>query len=145
MLQMIGITAALTVVSLSDFVQAEAEKVQNEEERPWPCAEGINDHIDYYYELLAEKNLPHEVKKWQDIRKERDLLLKTINEAQKRELLAESEQAKEWAKQHQQLQKAFLEAVKKRDDQQISRILAELFEQYELRNKLLKQQLVDSE
>lgn len=144
MLQIVGITAALTVVSLSGFVQAEAEKAQNEEERPWPCAEGINDHIDYYYELLAEKNRPHEVERWQNIKKERDLLLKAINEAQKRELLAESKQ-KEWAAQHEKLQKSFLEAVKKRDEEQISQLLTELFAQYELRNKLLKQKLIESE
>ncbi|MET3507616.1 hypothetical protein [Halalkalibacter oceani] len=142
-LQIVGITAALTAVSLSDFVQA--EQAESEEERPWPCAEGINDHIDYYYELLAEKNQPHEVERWQNIKKERDLLLKAINEAQKRELLAESKQEKEWAAQHEKLQKSFLEAVKKRDEEQISQLLTELFAQYELRNKLLKEKVVESE
>ncbi|WP_088104747.1 hypothetical protein [Halalkalibacter urbisdiaboli] len=101
-------------------------------------------HMDFYHELLAEKYAPNHTEEWHEIRKERDLLRKKINEAKKRgELVNEhkNEDFKAFFEKHKQLQVDFRDAVEKRDDEKIKQLLPQLFEQHRQMNEMLKKKL----
>ena len=99
-------------------------------------------HINMYYELLAEKYAPDQVKVWQEIVKERALIKKKISNAKKNGgKLDEKDLMKEWFKEHKEIQAKFEEAIEKRDNKEITNYLPVIFEQHQKLNDLLKEAL----
>ncbi|MGO4887031.1 hypothetical protein ACJ2A9_04670 [Anaerobacillus sp. MEB173] len=104
--------------------------------------EAISVHMDYYYQLLAQKHAPNTEKTWQEIRKERDLIDKKLKEATQQGKLLHAETIdKEWLDKHGELQKEFTKAIKKQDGEKIKEILPQLFEQHKELNNILKSRL----
>ncbi|WP_227938431.1 hypothetical protein [Alkalihalobacillus deserti] len=136
--------ASIVVTSLAP-VQAEVSE-DKKEETCWEHEQGISKklkvHLDFYYELLAEKYAPNEIEQWKEIRVERDLLQKKLKEAKQRGELENGQAVdKSWLDKHAELQKAFNNAIEKRDDEQLKTILPQMFDQYAELNSLFKQRL----
>src|SRR5690606_30877237 len=106
-----------------------------EQERIKGCLEcemefrnGLQVHLDFYNELLVNRYAPKQVKYWQSVRKERDLLQKKLNESIMKGKFPQLEQDEKWIEQHRTLQENFKQAVEKRDEQGLRDILPLLIE-----------------
>lgn len=142
---LVGQFVCLLVLAITVFSPVQAEEI-NEEQSCQQCEmqvrKEVKVHLDFYYELLAEKYAPDELEKWREIRKERDLLRKKLNEAKKRgEIEQESSIGDEWLEKHRQLQESFRLAVEKRDEEQLRSLLPKLFDQYNQLNEHYKVRL----
>lgn len=97
-------------------------------------------HINMYYELLAEKYVPDQVKVWQDIQKERKQLKQQLKDLQKKgEVPDLKEQMKPWFQEHQELQKQFTEAIDQRNEGKIKKLLPEIINHQQKLNEIYKQ------
>ncbi|WP_100404735.1 hypothetical protein [Bacillus solitudinis] len=152
LLTQVAVVFCMLSVSLMQPVQAEQEASSKKEVAADQCKHCVMEarkhvevHLDYYYELLAEKYAPNEVEKWQTIRKERDLLRKKVKEMKKRgELQDRLEKKSEWFKQHKELQILFKDAIEKRDEKAIKASLPQLFNQYQQMNEVMKKRLEET-
>ncbi|WP_332632298.1 hypothetical protein [Halalkalibacter flavus] len=144
-LAQIVLLASIAVTSLAP-VQAEVPNEEPEQECRGHEQQEINKelkvHLDYYYELLAEKYAPNELEKWKEIRSERDLLQKKLKEAkQKGELENGGAIDNEWIEQHKEITDAFNAAIEKRDEEQLRKLLPQLFDHYKKLNDVYKKRL----
>ncbi|MFC0561591.1 hypothetical protein [Halalkalibacter alkalisediminis] len=140
----IMLIASIVITSLAP-VQAEVSDDQKEEaccEHDQAISKELKVHLDFYYELLAEKYAPDQIEKWKEIRVERDLLQKKLKEAKQRGELENGQTVdKTWLDKHAELQNAFNNAVEKRDEDKLKEILPKMFAQYAELNALYKQRL----
>ncbi|GAE36636.1 hypothetical protein [Halalkalibacter akibai] len=136
--------ASIVVTTLAP-VQAEVVEDKKEEEgceHDKGISKDLKVHLDYYYELLADKYAPDQIGKWKDIRVERDLLQKKLKEAKQRGELENGQAVdKTWLDKHSELQSVFNAAVEKRDEEQLKIVLPQLFDHYAELNKLYKKRL----
>lgn len=116
------------------------EKGSKEEKCLTHKHEQMKIHINMYYELLAEKYAPDQVKLWQDIQKEQANLKAQIKEAkEKGELDSLKDKMKPWFKEHKEIQKQFTEAIEKRNEKQIKKLLPEIISHHQQLNELYKE------
>ncbi|KHF39518.1 hypothetical protein [Halalkalibacter okhensis] len=145
LLAQIILLASFVVTSLAP-VQAE---VPNEDPEQECCGheqqeidKDLKVHLDFYYELLAEKFAPSEIERWKEIRSERDLLQKKLKEAKQKGELENGEAIdKEWIEKHKEITIAFNSAVEKRDEGELSTVIPQLFEHYKKLNDVYKKRL----
>ncbi|ARK31373.1 hypothetical protein [Halalkalibacter krulwichiae] len=122
----------------ADEIQKEATSCDHDKR----ISKDLRIHLDFYYELLANKYDSADVEKWKEIRSERDLLQKRLKEAkQKGELQNGQVVEKTWLDRHAKLQSAFTTAVEKRDEEQIGALLPQIFDHYEKLNGIYKKRL----
>ena len=140
----ITLIASIVVTSLAP-VQAEVADDQKEEAccgHEQGLSKEFKMHLDYYYELLAEKYAPDQIEKWKEIRVERDLLHKKLKEAKQRGELENGQAVdKTWLDKHAEIQSAFNNAIEKRDEEKVKEILPQMFAHYAELNALYKQRL----
>ncbi|WP_017727040.1 hypothetical protein [Halalkalibacterium ligniniphilum] len=104
--------------------------------------QAFQEHLDFYYELLAEKYAPKDVARWNELRNERGMLMKQMAEAQKRGVKWKKPELDEKLKeQHVTLQQQFQEAVKMRDTKKLETVLPQLLDHYKDRNNRMKEWL----
>ncbi|WP_332695927.1 hypothetical protein [Halalkalibacter lacteus] len=144
LLAQILLVASIVVTSLAP-VQAEVSGEEGNQEccqHEKEVAKELKVHLDFYYELLAEKFAPNELEKWKEIRSERDLLQKKLKEAKQRGELENGEAIdKAWLDRHSELHDSFNVAVKKRDEVQLGQLIPQIFDHYERLNNVYKERL----
>jgi hypothetical protein len=136
--------ASIVVTSLAP-VQAEITEDKKDEtccDHEKGISKELKIHLDFYYELLADKYAASEIEKWKDIRVERDLLQKKLKEAKQRGELENGQAVdKTWLDRHTELQTSFNSAVEKRDEEQLQTLLPQIFDHYAKLNELYKKRL----
>ncbi|MDT8862551.1 hypothetical protein N0O92_20305 [Alkalihalobacillus sp. MEB130] len=145
LLTQIVLLASVAITSLAP-VQAEVPNEDPEQECCQHEQQEMNQelkvHLDFYYELLAEKYAPDEIEKWKEIRSERDLLQKKLKEAKQKGELENGEAIdKTWVDEHKKLTDAFNAAIEKRDEEQLRTIMPKLFDHYKKLNDVYKERL----
>jgi FMN phosphatase YigB (HAD superfamily) len=138
------LVASIVVTSLAP-VQAEVSQEEENQEcsqHEKEITKELKVHLDYYYELLAEKFAPAEIEKWKEIRSERDLLQKKLKEAKQRGELQNGDAIdKVWLDRHRELHDLFNAAVEKRDKEQLGKLIPKIFEHYGMLNNVYKERL----
>ncbi|WP_062048245.1 hypothetical protein [Bacillus sp. JCM 19034] len=135
----------LFVISAFSFVHAEentTEHIDCKHECEMQFHQNYHVHLDFYYDLLAEKYAPEQVDQWKEIKKERDLLKKKWKEAKKRGELDRNDLFNsEWIEKHRNIQEKFTKAVEKRDANEIQEIFPKLIAHYGEMNDIWKKAL----
>ncbi|KGA97882.1 hypothetical protein AJ85_04515 [Alkalihalobacillus alcalophilus ATCC 27647 = CGMCC 1.3604] len=140
---MITMTAVFLMFQSVAFAEGEPPTEQREKSGHHQYHKDFIVHLDYYYELLAQKFAPEQVEKWNEIRQQRKVLMKQWREHQKHkdDDLNEHTEKGEWKEAHKELLQKFNEAVELRDEAKIKKILPQLFEHYEKMNQMLEEKL----
>ncbi|MCK0472526.1 hypothetical protein [Halalkalibacter sp. APA_J-10(15)] len=140
-----GLFIILLAFTALSFVQAE-ENTAEQSDCHHECAmkfhKEFHVHLDYYYDLLAEKFAPEHLDQWKEIKKERDLLKKKWKEAKKRGDVEKGDLFNQkWLEEHEKIQEQFSNAVEKRDIEAIQDVLPKLFSHYQKMNETWKKAL----
>lgn len=99
-------------------------------------------HMDYYYELLAEKHAPEFVDEWKVIRNEQHEMMGKLKEnKEKKAEFKENLKEKSWYKRHKEIEKQFTKAVKERDGNALTSILPKVIDMQKEFNKILSETL----
>ncbi|WP_078552956.1 hypothetical protein [Bacillus alkalicellulosilyticus] len=140
---MIAIVAIAVTSTGTSYVFAEEGLDHNSKSHSQGCYhKGMEVHFQMYYQLLAEKYEPQLVTEWDEIRKEKSMLLKEIRAASKRgELDHEDMIEPMWVEKHDKVQQKFYKAVEQRDSKAIKEILPYLFEMQKELNEIFKAKL----
>ncbi|MCT8138725.1 hypothetical protein H1D32_13850 [Anaerobacillus sp. CMMVII] len=101
----------------------------------------IKPHFNFYYQLLAEKYAPKHVKVLKDVITEREALFKKYRELVKSGKDVGDFYDEAWLKKHDEIQTQFLDAVEKRDDAALKKIVPQVIEHQKELNVLLKKRL----
>ncbi len=102
----------------------------------------VNVHMNLYYQLLAEKYAPDQVKVWKNARKDREKLLEKLKELHENGAILHGDTiAHDWLEEHSKIQQAFFKAVKENDENEIKNIIPTLFEHEIELNKIYKRSI----
>lgn len=101
----------------------------------------IRPHFNFYYQLLAEKYSPKYVKVWNEVLKDREALHKQYKQLKKEGKELDKFYDEAWLKEHGGIQKEFLEAVEKRDDEALKEVVPRMIDHQKQLNSLLKKRL----
>ncbi|KMK77014.1 hypothetical protein [Alkalihalobacillus pseudalcaliphilus] len=137
-------TSIIMLLVTSSIVQA-TEDVKEQQVEKHHSHQSFIIHMDYYFELLAEKYAPEQVDTWNEIRKQRKVLMKQWHEKKKDKKYEQLKKDSTWKKEHNDLQEEFEKAVEIRDEAKIKELLPKLFEHYQNMNKRMEEKLTDNE
>lgn len=130
---------SLLFVSFTIVYAEEVEDTKNCLQYEMEIRNAIKVHADFYHEMLVHRYAPAELKYWQSVRSERDLLHKKLKEAAQFPYLKEKDER--WEKKHRKLQEAFKKAVERRDETEIRKLLPQIIKHDDQLNQLNKQRL----
>ncbi|RXI99541.1 hypothetical protein DS745_15110 [Anaerobacillus alkaliphilus] len=136
--------AVLMFFAYTNVTIVSAEELENETNQMDQVKyehKAIRPHFNFYYQLLAEKYAPKHVKVWNDVISEREALIKKYRELAKSGKEIGNFYDETWLKVHSDIQKQFLEAVEKRDDQALKNIVPQVIDHQKELNILLKKRL----
>lgn len=135
------------LLSFGTLSNVHAEDLEVKEESSLHFGKGgynhksIRPHFNYYYQLLAEKYAPKHVKVWNEVTKDREALYKKYKELKKEGKELDKFYDEEWLNKHKDIQKQFLEAVEKRDEEALKEIVPLVIDHHKELNSLLKKRL----
>ncbi len=101
----------------------------------------LRPHLHFYYQLLAEKYAPDQVKGWTEVIKEREVLFKKYRELAKSGKINGKFYDETWLKTHSEIQQQLLDAVQKRDENALKNIVPKMLDHQKELNSLLKDRL----
>jgi len=124
------------------FTTPSYEAIAAEKENSHFNEEVIDIHVTMYYHLLAQKFSPYQVKVWDEIKQEQNILKKKIEELHKAGALLHGDKVEHtWIERHQQLQRALTKAVKEYDEEALKEILPKIFEHQRELNEKMKEKI----
>lgn len=101
----------------------------------------IRPHFNFYYQLLAEKYAPKQVKVWNEVIKDREALHKQYKELKKAGKELDEFYDEAWLVEHKEIHQQFLEAVEKRDDEALKEVVPRIIDHQKQLNSVLKKRL----